>query len=192
MPCGRSGDKFPPSVRPIKGPAGVKGQSYPRRRRGLHSPAMNADSVKLVEKCRRRPRRAKAFKFSKAGRDAETTCSGPAAREYQRARDLPRLLGMWPHDIHDTSDIGVFRVIARLRKALRAERRLGLAGRWSYDLERHLALARALKAEIEALDKRARTGRRVSAPCRKKKILKKTRIPRRDPCKSSDVPDRAP
>ncbi|MDQ0315110.1 hypothetical protein [Amorphus orientalis] len=34
-------------------------------------------------------------------------------------------------------------VRARLARALRAERRLGRAGHWSYDLNRHLALKQA-------------------------------------------------
>lgn len=36
--------------------------------------------------------------------------------------------------------------VARLTRALRAERRLGLAGHWSYDLNRHIALAQQLRA----------------------------------------------
>ena len=37
-----------------------------------------------------------------------------------------------------------------LGKALRAERRLGKAGHWTYDLNRHMSLVVALKAEIAA------------------------------------------
>ena len=134
---------------------------------------MNAKSPKQSENGRLRPQSARAFKCRKPGRVAETSCrSGAAAREYKRARDLPRLLAVWPRDIQDTSNAGIFRVIAKLRQALRAERRRGLAGRWSYDLERHLAWAKALKAELEALEGARRPGR-VLAPLPQKKVLKK-------------------
>lgn len=79
------------------------------------------------------------------------------ANSYQRARDLPRLLPLWPREIADYSLAGTRRIVAGLRKAMRAERRRGLAGQWSYDLSRHMALATALKAErarLTALQKR--------------------------------------
>jgi len=43
------------------------------------------------------------------------------------------------------------RIIARLRKALRAERRRGLAGHWAYDLARHVELLRLYRAEMAVL-----------------------------------------
>jgi len=53
--------------------------------------------------------------------------TAPAAATYLRSRDLPKLIALWPHDL-----------LAKLRRAPRAERRRGLAGHWSYDLNRHL------------------------------------------------------
>lgn len=41
--------------------------------------------------------------------------------------------------------------ITRLTRALRAERRLGIGGHWSYDLNRHIALAQQLRAAEAAL-----------------------------------------
>ena len=38
-------------------------------------------------------------------------------------------------------------IIQRLEHALQRERSLGQSGQWSYDLNRHAALARALAAE---------------------------------------------
>ena len=68
------------------------------------------------------------------------------AGRYDRARHLDRLLGghagLWS-DIRDPAAN-----IARLKRALRSQRRLGLAGHWSYDLNRHLGLLQALKAEL--------------------------------------------
>ncbi|HAH63923.1 MAG TPA: hypothetical protein DCL72_00255 [Rhizobiales bacterium] len=41
--------------------------------------------------------------------------------------------------------------LMKLRRALRAERRRGLAGHWSYDLNRHLGLLSAYKGELARL-----------------------------------------
>jgi hypothetical protein len=43
-------------------------------------------------------------------------------------------------------------IVARLARALRAERQRGRAGHWSYDLNRHIALAQALDAERRRLE----------------------------------------
>lgn len=66
------------------------------------------------------------------------------AGRYDRDRHLDRLLGgagIWS-DMNDPAA-----TIARLKRALRSQRRLGRAGHWSYDLNRHLGLVQALKAE---------------------------------------------
>jgi len=70
---------------------------------------------------------------------------------YLRSRDLPKLIALWPHELDDESQEGMFRVLAKLRRALRAERSRGLAGHWSYDLNRHLGLLSAYKGELAAL-----------------------------------------
>jgi hypothetical protein len=72
---------------------------------------------------------------------------------------LGRLLPLWPHELEDASAPARLRVIARLRKALRAERRRGLAGHWTYDLARHVELLRLYRAELAAL--RAQLGSAV-------------------------------
>ena len=74
----------------------------------------------------------------------------PQQRLDRRAA-LGRLLPLWPHELADESPQGRLRVIARLRKALRAERRRGLAGHWTYDLARHIELVRLYRAEAAAL-----------------------------------------
>ncbi len=70
---------------------------------------------------------------------------------YDRTGDLPRLLPLWPHEIADTSPEARHRLIQRLRRALREERRRGLAGHWTYNLTRHAGLWRALQAELANL-----------------------------------------
>lgn len=67
---------------------------------------------------------------------------------YRRAVDLPKLIGLWLHEIEDRSPAGRAWLIARLRAALRAERQRGLAGRWTYDLARHTQLLAAYRAEV--------------------------------------------
>jgi hypothetical protein len=42
-------------------------------------------------------------------------------------------------------------VLARIARALRAERNRGRAGHWTYDLNRHIALAQAYAAERRRL-----------------------------------------
>jgi hypothetical protein len=67
---------------------------------------------------------------------------------YLRARDLPRLIALWPREIADQSSQGSLLILSKLRRALRAERRRALAGHWSYELNRHLGLMTAYKAEL--------------------------------------------
>lgn len=70
-----------------------------------------------------------------------------AARPYDRLSQLPRLIGLWPSEMQDFSTAGTSKILALLRKALRSERSRGRSGHWTYDLNRHLALAESLKAE---------------------------------------------
>jgi Family of unknown function (DUF6477) len=82
------------------------------------------------------------------------TMANAGAGIYLRARDLPKLIALWPCELADEPPEGSLRVLAKLRRALRAERRRGGAGHWSYDLNRHLGLLSAYKAELAALRSR--------------------------------------
>ncbi|MGH6736113.1 MAG: DUF6477 family protein [Methyloceanibacter sp.] len=73
------------------------------------------------------------------------------SQAYVRPRDLPRLLALWPHEIEDETELGGLRLLAKLRRALRAERRRAIAGHWSYDLNRHLGLLSAYRGELARL-----------------------------------------
>jgi hypothetical protein len=75
---------------------------------------------------------------------------------YDRARDLPKLLPMWPHELETPTAGDHARLLARMRAALRRERQRGLAGHWAYDLARHAALLRAYRAEAAACLRRRR------------------------------------
>lgn len=83
----------------------------------------------------------------------------PASREPraddERARELARLIPLWPSEIADTSREGRTRLIAKLECALKAERRRGRSGHWTYDLARHAALVRIWRHERAALSKQA-------------------------------------
>jgi hypothetical protein len=72
---------------------------------------------------------------------------------YDRALSLPRVLPVGPDEVADTSDAGRRKIVRRLMRALRAERNRGRAGHWTYDLNRHVALAQAYAAESAALVK---------------------------------------
>jgi hypothetical protein len=82
----------------------------------------------------------------------QKTCWSPIRRAaigqgFSRETQLPKLIGLWPSEVTDYSLEGTERIVAQLRKAIRAERRRAQQGHWTYDINRHLALAEALKAE---------------------------------------------
>lgn len=66
---------------------------------------------------------------------------------YTRQACLPRLLPLLPGEIADDSEAARRRIVVRLARALRAERRRGRAGHWTYDLNRHIALHQAYEGE---------------------------------------------
>lgn len=70
---------------------------------------------------------------------------------YDRLRHLPRLLPIAPADLADDSVTARRRIVARLARALRAERNRGRAGHWTYDLNRHIGLSQAYSAERRRL-----------------------------------------
>lgn len=75
----------------------------------------------------------------------------PSQSSKTRMSELQRLVPLWPGEISDTSRAGRHRLLNRLRAALRQERRLGLAGHWSYDVARHRQLLEAYRREASAL-----------------------------------------
>ena len=79
---------------------------------------------------------------------------------YDRVKDLPRLLRMWPSDVLKLGEEDRGPLVERLRLMLRDERRRGLNRHWSYNLTRHAALLRAYRAESSALSRQrpANTG----------------------------------
>lgn len=90
--------------------------------------------------------------------DAErTACGGriralrPPVPPVDHRLALSRLLPLWPHELEDASVPARRHIVARLRNALRAERRRGVAGHWTYDLARHVELLRLYRAELAAL-----------------------------------------
>lgn len=110
---------------------------------------------------RRRTAPPAEHKGSAAKRIFGTAVTAGAAA-YVRERDLPRLLALWPHEIEDQSDEGRRRLLGKLRRALRAERRRAQAAHWSYDLNRHLGLLSAYKGELGNLGIRDERVRRTA------------------------------
>ena len=65
--------------------------------------------------------------------------------ELARCRaEIAKLLPLWPRELADMSPAGRAHVVAVLERALRAERRRGLAGHWTYNLARHVQLLRPI------------------------------------------------
>jgi hypothetical protein len=87
-----------------------------------------------------------------------------APAPYRRDRDLPSLLPLWPHEMQIACLADHARLLARMRRALRAERQRGIAGHWTYDLARHSRLLRAYRAETIAYLQRLREPAPVAAP----------------------------
>ena len=65
----------------------------------------------------------------------------------ERSRILPRLIPLLPGEAAIDTEEGRRRVLRLLARALRSERSRGHAGHWTYDLDRHRALAAAYAAE---------------------------------------------
>ncbi|WP_436642067.1 DUF6477 family protein [Microbaculum sp. FT89] len=78
---------------------------------------------------------------------------GAGLVRYERRRHLPWLARATPDEIASTNPAVAQSIVARLERALRAERRRGRAGHWSYDINRHIALMQALAAEKQRLGK---------------------------------------
>ena len=65
---------------------------------------------------------------------------------YARARDLPKLTALSPHELADGSIAGTERIAAKLASLARAQHALGLRGHWSYDLNRAFRPARGAES----------------------------------------------
>ena len=82
---------------------------------------------------------------------ARLTARVPRDAPYDRQLYLPRVLAIGPDEIADPGEEAARRLVRRLAGALRSERARGRAGHWTYDLNRHVALIRAYKAERRRL-----------------------------------------
>ena len=74
------------------------------------------------------------------------------AEHYERKKQLRRLLPLASVNIDGDEPANTRRIVLHLAHALRQERGRGRAGHWTYDLNRHIALAQAYKAEKMKLD----------------------------------------
>lgn len=76
------------------------------------------------------------------------------AQRYDRCRDLPKLLPLLAEDLAVTNLPHHQRLVALLRRALRAERMRSRQRHWTCDPARHAALVRATRIENAALRRR--------------------------------------
>jgi hypothetical protein len=96
----------------------------------------------------------------RAHRHAAPAPPAPAKRPYDRRRELPRVLPLWPHELDDESPQSRRLILSNLRRALRAERRRGISGHWTYDLSRHVELLRVYRLELAEVKKIEGVGNR--------------------------------
>ena len=75
------------------------------------------------------------------------------SKHYQRKRNLPRLISYAFQEESQDPGIATLNIVRRLYGAIRHERQLGKTGHWAYDLNRHIGLRQALRAELVALRK---------------------------------------
>jgi hypothetical protein len=97
--------------------------------------------------------RETAVRFAASAAAAIAAITAEGVEAYDRRHHLPRVLPIGPEEIADESIAGRRRVVARLARALRAERNRGRSGHWTYDLNRHIALRQAYLAERRCLDR---------------------------------------
>jgi len=112
----------------------------PRQSRAAPTDSRPAASPRLVRRPSR-PSRVRALR--------------PPRLEHDRRTAIAKVLALWPHELEDESPGARHRILARLRQALRAERRRGLSGHWTYDLARHVELLRVYREELAAVGGRA-------------------------------------
>ncbi len=93
------------------------------------------------------PDRAAIRSWRPAADGASAAATSSGARDYDRARMLPRLVGFDLRELKKPGPALDAAIRAKLERALRSERQRGVAGHWTYDLNRHLALMQALDAE---------------------------------------------
>lgn len=98
----------------------------------------------MVHTRKTKPRRTAACSTASHQDRRTSTCP----RSYDRRTELPRVLPLWPHELDDESPDGRLSIVCKLRRALRAERRRGVAGHWTYDLARHVELLRVYRLEL--------------------------------------------
>jgi hypothetical protein len=116
-----------------------------------------------------RPRAPAGVRPSRPSSYAETSrrprvraIGPPAAHPINRRAALSRVLALWPQEIDDLSVEGRCNILSRLKRALRAERRRGIAGHWAYDLARHVELLHVYRQELASLREMGATQPRFS------------------------------
>jgi hypothetical protein len=97
--------------------------------------------------------------FDREARRATHAVIDSGREAYERSRMLVRLLPVGPDDMAGAEPQTTRRIVLKLARAIRIERARGRAGHWTYDLNRHVGLMQALKAEQERLAGLAREQR---------------------------------
>ena len=101
---------------------------------------------------------------ARAGRHWRNRAIAKTAAQYDRRRDLPKILSISPEELADKSAEGRRGLIARLLRLAHNSARAGRTGHWSYDPNRHIAILGALHAERDELTALTREGCNETAP----------------------------
>ncbi len=83
------------------------------------------------------------------------------AELYNRKRVLWRLLPACASELPGEEPDATQQIVQEIENALRLERQRGKTGSWTYDLNRHLALAQACRAERAHLARLTRSARQT-------------------------------
>lgn len=86
-------------------------------------------------------------RWKKAANGGLSGAVAAGVQAYDRRRALPRLIALDARELEAADPVLDRSILARLKRSLRAERRRGRAGHWTYDLDRHLALLQAVAGE---------------------------------------------
>ena len=105
----------------------------------------NANALQWRKNKKRKPKKKRSINDRSAEKTHQTISSN--VLNYDRQKDLPRLIPLWPDQVKDDTLGGIKKIIKKIDIALQSERRKAKTNHWSYNLTKHIGLLIAFKAE---------------------------------------------
>ena len=112
----------------------------------------NANSVRMGKNKNEKRKKKAVFNKLRAKKRGQNVPFNVLS--YDRQKDLPRLIAIWPSLLEDDTQEASRKIIEKIQKALQTERRKSKTGHWSYNLTKHIGLLTALKAEQTSLQRK--------------------------------------